>query len=452
MSDLGNTPEFSVSDLAGAIKQTLEGAFGRVRVRGEITELRAYASGHIYFALKDESAKIRAIIWRGVAGRVGLKPENGVEVIATGKITSYPERSEYQLIIERLEYAGAGALLARIEALKVKLQAEGLFAAERKRPIPLLPQIIGVVTSAQGAVLQDIKTTIARRFPRPILLWPVAVQGEAAAAQIAAAINGFSALTEAGAIPRPNVLIVARGGGSLEDLMAFNDEAVLRAVANCSIPVISAVGHETDTTLIDFVSDRRAPTPTAAAEMAVPPRLELLADIAQKTARLTGALSHIATGARARLDRASGKLPDLPNLIGAARQRLDDRAERLTLALPNYAAARRSALERLANRLIHPREFLAAQRNNFSLLEHRLQVPLPARLRESRLRLDNLATRLNSVSYESVLRRGFVLVTTPAGTPILSAAKIAPGAALKLKFHDGDIAATAAAKQGVLDL
>jgi exodeoxyribonuclease VII large subunit len=452
MSDLGNTPEFSVSDLAGAIKQTLEGAFGRVRVRGEITELRAYSSGHIYFALKDETAKIRAIIWRGVAGRVGLKPENGVEVIATAKITSYPERSEYQLIIERLEYAGAGALLARIEALRVRLQAEGLFAPERKRVIPLLPQIIGVVTSAQGAVLQDIKTTIARRFPRPILLWPVAVQGEAAAAQIAAAINGFSALSETGVIPRPNVLIIARGGGSLEDLMAFNDEAVLRAVAACSIPVISAVGHETDTTLIDFVSDRRAPTPTAAAEMAVPPRLELLADIAQKTARLTGALSHIATGARARLDRAAVKLPNLPNLIGAARQRLDDRSERLSLALPNYAAARRSALERLANRLTHPREFLGRQRNSLSLLDHRLQVPLPARMEKSRLILENISARLNSVSYEAVLRRGFVLVTTPKGAPIISATKIIPGAALNLKFHDGEIAATASGKQGILDL
>jgi exodeoxyribonuclease VII large subunit len=452
MSDLGNTPEFSVSDIAGAIKQTLEGAFGRVRVRGEITELRAYASGHVYFALKDENAKIRAIIWRGVAARVGLKPENGVEVIATGKITSYPERSEYQLIIERLEYAGAGALLARIEALKVKLQAEGLFAPERKRTIPLLPIVIGVVTSPQGAVLQDIKTTIARRFPRPILLWPVAVQGEAAAAQIAAAINGFSALPADGSITRPDVLIVARGGGSLEDLMAFNDEAVVRAVAACSIPVISAVGHETDTTLIDFVSDRRAPTPTAAAEMAVPPRLELMADIAQKSARLTGALSHIATGARARLDRASGKLPDLPSLIGAVRQRLDDRAERLLLALPNYTAAKRIALERLAGRLIHPREFLGQQRNNFSLLEHRLRAPLPARLREAALRLENLGARLQSVSYESVLQRGFVLVTTPKGAPILSATKITPGAALNLKFHDGEIAVTAAGKQGVLDL
>jgi exodeoxyribonuclease VII large subunit len=451
MSDLGNTPEFSVSDIAGAIKQTLEGAFGRIRVRGEITELRAYASGHVYFALKDEGAKIRAIIWRGVASRVGLKPENGVEVIATGKITSYPERSEYQLIIERLEYAGAGALLARIEALKVKLQGEGLFAAERKRVIPLLPRVIGVVTSAQGAVLQDIKTTIARRFPRPILLWPVAVQGEGAAAQIAAAIDGFSALVEGGAVPRPDVLIVARGGGSLEDLMAFNDEAVVRAAAACTIPLISAVGHETDTTLIDFVSDRRAPTPTAAAEMAVPPRLELLADIAQKTARLTGALSHIATGARARLERAGSKLPDLPGLIGAARQRLDDRAERLGLALPNYAAARRSALERMAGRLIHPREILGRKRNEVLILAHRLDVPLPARLREAGLRVENFAARLGAVSYEAVLSRGFVLVTSVKGVPVLSAGKVGPGDALSLRFYDGEVAVKAAGKQGVLD-
>ncbi len=452
MSDLPNIPELTVSDIAGAIKHTLEGAFGRVRVRGEITELKAYASGHVYLALKDESAKIRAIIWRGNAGRIALKPENGVEVIATGRITSYPERSEYQLIIERLEYAGAGALLARIETLRLKLQAEGMFDPARKRAIPLLPRVIGVVTSAQGAVLQDIKTTIARRFPRPILLWPVAVQGEQAAAQIAAAINGFSNLPPDGPIPRPDILIVARGGGSLEDLMAFNDEALLRAVAACSIPIISAVGHETDTTLIDFVSDRRAPTPTAAAEMALPPRLELLADLAQKAARLAGALAHAATAASARLERAVSKLPNLPQLLGSARQRLDDRAERLTLALPNYAAARRSALERLAGRLIHPREFLARNRNQIALLSHRLEAPLPGRLREARLRVENLSARLNAVSYESVLQRGFVLVTTPKGAPILSAAKISPGDALNLRFHDGEIAAKAIPKQGLLDL
>lgn len=450
MSDLPNTPEFSVSEIAGAVKQTLEGAFGRVRVRGEITELKVYGSGHTYFALKDEGAKIKGIIWKFAAGRVGLKPENGVEVIATGKITSYPERSEYQLIVERLEYAGAGALLARIEALRVKLNAEGLFAPERKRALPMLPRLIGVVTSAQGAVLQDIKTTIARRFPTPILLWPVAVQGEAAAGQIAAAINGFSGLPADGEIARPDVLIIARGGGSLEDLMAFNDEAVLRAVAACTIPVISAVGHETDTTLIDYVSDRRAPTPTAAAEMAIPARLELQADLAQKTARLAGALSRIAGAAQMRLDKAAGKLPDLPGILGAARQRLDDRAERLVLALPNFAAAKQAGLERLVARLIHPREQIAAKRNALGLLAQRLAAPLPGSLRENLLRVENFAARLAAVSYEAVLARGFALVTTQKGAPVVSAAKVAPGAGLNIRFADGEVAVVAGAKQGSL--
>jgi exodeoxyribonuclease VII large subunit len=493
MADLPNTPEFSVSEIAGAVKSTLESAFGRVRVRGEITELKAYASGHVYFALKDEGAKIRAIIWRGAAARVGLKPENGVEVIATGKITSYPERSEYQLIVDRLEYAGAGALLARIEMLKAKLAAEGLFASERKRPLPVLPRIIGVISSPQGAVLQDIKTTIARRFPTTIILWPVPVQGEGAAEKIAAAINGFSNLEAGGPVPRPDVLIVARGGGSLEDLMAFNDEAVVRAAAASKIPLISAVGHETDTTLIDFVSDRRAPTPTAAAEMAIPARLDLLADLAQKTARLTGALSRVTAESRLRLDRAGARLPDLPAILGAARQRVDDRAERLTLALPNYLAGRRGAQERLAARLIHPREFLARRRADLTLLLHRLAAgwpqslrqaqksldtvgarlthpggrlaarrgdvvllsqrlaaPLPSRLREAQLRLQNLAARLDAVSYEAVLARGFALVTNAKGAPIQSAAAVTPGAALNLRFADGDVAVKAAPVQGTL--
>jgi exodeoxyribonuclease VII large subunit len=495
MADLPNTPEFSVSEIAGAVKSTLESAFGRVRVRGEITEMKAYASGHIYFALKDEGAKIRAIIWRGVVPRIGLKPENGVEVIATGKITSYPERSEYQLIVDRLEYAGAGALLARIEALKAKLAAEGLFAPERKRALPVLPRVIGVITSAQGAVLQDIKTTIARRFPSRILVWPVPVQGEGAAEKIAFAINGFSNLPEGGEIPRPDVLIVARGGGSLEDLMAFNDEAVLRAAASCSIPLISAVGHETDTTLIDYVSDRRAPTPTAAAEMAIPARLDLLADLAQKTARLSGALSRLTGERRMRLDRAGAKLPDLPNILGAARQRVDDRGERLGLALPNFLAARRGFFDRLTARLIHPREILlrrgaeisllvhrlaaswphllrgaqkaldgsavrlvhpgerlAARRNGVLLLAQRLDAPVPGRLREAALRLENLGARLDAVSYEKVLARGFALVTNAKGAAISSATAIAPGAALKIRFSDGEVAANAAPMQGRLPL
>jgi exodeoxyribonuclease VII large subunit len=495
MNDLPNTPEFSVSELAGAVKKTLEGAFGRVRVRGEITELKAYASGHQYFALKDEGAKIRAIIWKGAVARVGLKPENGVEVIATGRITSYPERSEYQLIVERLEYAGVGALLARIEALKVRLAAEGLFAPERRRALPMLPRVIGVVTSPQGAVLQDIKTTIARRFPTRIVLWPVPVQGEGAAEKIAAAIAGFSALPAGGAVPRPDLLIVARGGGSLEDLMAFNEEVVVRAAANCTIPLISAVGHETDTTLIDYVSDRRAPTPTAAAEMAIPARLELLADLAQKAARLSGAMSRTAAGARLLLDRAGAKLPDLPAILGAARQRLDDRGERLTIALPNFLAGQHRRLDGAANRLRHPREFLVRGRHDLAVLEHRVgaawpgylrtaqkrldgaavklahpgerlaarrnflaltaqrwQAPLPGRLREARVLLDGLAARLDSVSYQSVLTRGFALVTNAKGTAVSAAAKVAPGAELKIRFADGEVKVKAAAQQGVLPL
>jgi exodeoxyribonuclease VII large subunit len=350
-----------------------------------------------------------------------------------------------------------------------------------------------VITSAQGAVLQDIKTTIARRFARPILLWPVAVQGEAAAGQIAAAIAGFSGLAAGGAIPRPDVLIVARGGGSLEDLMAFNDEAVLRAAAACTIPLISAVGHETDTTLIDFVSDRRAPTPTAAAEMAIPARLELLADLAQKTARLSGAIARISANARLLLDRAAGKLPDLPGMLGAARQRLDDRGERLGLALPNYVVALHRRMDAAANRLRHPREILGAHRHTLQVLDHRLaaalptllgtthrrldaaayrlthpgaeiatrrarlamfwqrlESPLPARLREGALRLETLGARLEAVSYASVLARGFALVTNAKGAPVSRTTQVKANDALKVRFADGEISVSVTMKQGLL--
>jgi exodeoxyribonuclease VII large subunit len=301
-------------------------------------------------------------------------------------------------------------------------------------------------------VLHDIRTTIARRFPRRVLVWPVPVQGEGAAARIAAAIAGFSALSPLGAVPRPDVLIVARGGGSLEDLMAFNDEAVVRAAANCTIPLISAVGHETDTTLIDFVSDWRAPTPTAAAEMAIPARLDLLADLAQKTARLTGALSRAAGTARLRLDRASGKLPDLPGILGTARQRLDDRGERLGPAFKNFDSGLHRRLDSLAGRLIHPREFLLRRRGDVGLLSHRLDGVLPGRLRESGVRLEGLGARLGAVSYAAVLARGFALVTNAKGAPVSSAATVAPGAVLNVRFADGDVGVKAAGKQGVLDL
>ena len=376
-----NIPEYSVSEISGAVKRTLEGAFGRVRVRGEITEYKRYPSGHIYFALKDEGGKISGVVWKGAVSRLGLVPENGVEVIATGRVSSYGDRSSYQLVVERMEYAGAGALLARIELLRVRLAAEGLFDAAAKRAIPLLPNTIGVVTSASGAVLHDIRTTVARRFPRPILLWPVPVQGEGAAIRIAAAIAGFDALPPngplGGPIPRPDVVIVARGGGSLEDLMAFNDEAVVRAASACRIPLISAVGHETDHTLIDLVSDRRAPTPTAAAEMAVPSRTELAANLVQETARLAGGLHRMTQERRLRLGRAERGLPDLPALVGTARQRLDDRGQRLALALPNLLAARGARLARADAALPDLPAMLVAARHRLDDRGQRLALSLP---------------------------------------------------------------------------
>jgi exodeoxyribonuclease VII large subunit len=483
-----NLPEFTVSEISGAIKRTLEGEFGRVRVRGEITEMKRYPSGHIYFSLKDEGAKLSGIVWRNSAGRLGLVPENGVEVIATGRISAYGERSSYQLIVERMEYAGAGALLARIENLRIRLAAEGLFDAERKLPLPVLPRVIGVVTSERGAVIQDIRTTILRRFPRHILVWPVAVQGEGAAEQIAAAIAGFDSLPPDGSVPRPDLLIVARGGGSLEDLMAFNEEIVLRAVAACRIPLISAVGHETDTTLIDFVSDRRAPTPTAAAEMAIPARADLLADLAHKAARLAGALAHVTRERRLRLVRAERELPDLPSLLGSVRQRLDDRGDRLAMALPNLLERRRSALATFGGRLPDLPALLAAMRervrdrggrlvlalpnmvvssrHRLGVAEHRLLSGLRqavglvhqragrilgrvsdaaprAVLREARARLEGSAARLESVSPLAVLARGYALVTDPAGAPITRAASMKPGARMRLRFGDGEVGATA---------
>ena len=373
---VSNVPEYTVSEISGAVKRALEGAFGRVRVRGEITELKRYPSGHIYLSLKDEGGKLAGVVWKSAVGRLGMVPENGVEVVATGRITGYGERSAYQLVVERMEYAGVGALLKRVEVLRQRLAAEGLFDAARKRALPLLPEVIGVITSERGAVIQDIRTTIARRFPRKILLWPVPVQGEAAAPRIAAAIAGFCGLPRNG-IPRPDVLIVARGGGSLEDLMAFNDEAVVRAVAGCGIPLISAVGHETDTTLIDHAADRRAPTPTAAAELAVPVRTELSSDLLHKAARMAGALNRLAQERRLHLGRAKAGLPDLPSLLGTARQRADDRAARLLLALPHLVARRRAALDRAGRGVPDLPGVLDLARHRLADRAQRLRLALP---------------------------------------------------------------------------
>jgi len=485
---VSNTPEYTVSEVSDAVKRTLETTFGRIRVRGEVTEMKRYPSGHIYLSLKDETAKLSGIVWRTVVSRLGMVPENGTEVIATGRISAFGERSSYQLIIERMEYAGVGALLARIEMIRQRLAAEGLFDASRKLPLPGLPRVIGVVTSERGAVLQDIRTTIARRFPRSILVWPVPVQGDGAAERIAAAIAGFDGMRSDGLPPRPDVLIVARGGGSLEDLMAFNDEIVVRAVAACRIPLISAVGHETDTTLIDFVSDRRAPTPTAAAEMAIPARADLVADLVHKGSRLVGALNRLAQVQRLRLSQVERGLPDVPTLLGAARQRLDDRAERAVRALPALVARRRMLLTAIERRLPDPHSLIgavraslrdqalrlflsapglvAARRSGLDLLSHRLvaavhrttgsargradrvmgrvtATPLRFSLREARAHLSGLGARLDSASPLAILQRGYVLVTDPAGHPVISAASVRPGNRLRLLFGDGPVDAVA---------
>ncbi len=455
---VSNIPDYSVSDLAGAIRRTLEGAFGRVRVRGEITEMKRYPSGHIYLSLKDADAKIEAVIWKSAVRNLGTMPENGVEMIATGRISTYADRSKYQLVIERLEYAGEGALLARIEALRKRLLDEGLFDEARKKPIPRLPLVVGVVTSEKGAVIQDIRTTIARRFPRRILLWPVVVQGQGAAEQIAAAIRGFDAIAPAGRVPRPDVLIVARGGGSLEDLMAFNEEIVIRAAAACTIPLISAVGHETDTTLIDYASDRRAPTPTAAAELAVPARAEMAAALAQTGARLAQAAAGLLNGARLRLLRAERGLPDVPARLVQSRQRLDDIGERLPRALMSLLDRRRQSLSAL--RVPHPREGILARRASVQALSLRLSgawgrqrdarataraltrlspAPVLALIRQRRAVLEGLSARLESASYPSVLARGFALVRDADGHAVTAAKRVAPGQALRLTFADGDV-------------
>lgn len=459
---VGNVPEYSVSEISGAIRRTLEGAFSRVRVRGEITEFKRYPSGHLYFSLKDEQGKLSGVVWRGSVSRLGLVPENGLEIIATGRISAYGERSSYQLVVERMEYAGEGALLARIERLRQRLAEEGLFEAARKQPLPLLPRVIGVVTSAQGAVLHDIRTTLRRRFPRPVVVWPVPVQGEGAALRIAAAIAGFDSLDGHGPVPRPDVLIVARGGGSLEDLMAFNDEAVVRAVAACRIPLISAVGHETDTTLIDFAADRRAPTPTAAAEMAVPVRSELLADIAHRAARAAGGLARQLQTARLRLDRAASGLPDLPSLLQTARMRLDDRSRRLDAALPAFVQHRRAALVAVERRMPAVDTLLAGRRTRLAVLggglvsgvRHTFQrcevrqgrcrlspAPLSALLREKRLALAGVAGQLEAVSPMAVLARGYALVSV-GGQAVTSAAALRGGQNVALTFADGTREAT----------
>jgi len=436
-----NQPIYSVSEVAFSIKRTVEDHFGVVRIRGEISGWKQASSGHVYFRLKDDNAVMDAVCWKGNAAKFNFKAEDGLEVICTGKITTYPGKSSYQIVIDRMEPAGVGALMALLEKRRKALEEEGLFDPKRKKPLPFLPKIVGVITSPTGAVIRDILHRIADRFPVHVIVWPVAVQGEGAAEQIAEAIDGFNALNPDSRIPTVDILIVARGGGSIEDLWAFNEEIVVRAAANSRIPLISAVGHETDTTLIDYAADQRAPTPTAAAEMAVPVREELWLGIKQLDARLAVAIQRLLAQRHELLGGLARGLPKPVQLLQTATQRLDDWSERLHAALPASLARKEQQLALLTASL-RPQILLVDIKKALEQL-HELEARLfnaGKRLidaREERLR--NLISLLESVNYQRVLERGFALVKDAQGKLVTSAAQAMKKDALTVTFRDGEI-------------
>jgi len=438
----GNLAPYTVGELARAVKRTIEGEFGLVRVRGELLRVKRHGSGHIYLCLKDDEAVLDGVVWRSSASRLAVAPEDGLEVICTGRITTYPARSSYQLIIESMELAGQGALLKLIDERRKKLLAEGLFAAERKRPLPGLPRLIGVVTSPSGAVIRDILHRLADRFPCDVLIWPVAVQGSNAASEITAAIVGFNALPAEGWPRRPDVLIVARGGGAIEDLMPFNEENVVRAAAASAIPLISAVGHETDTTLIDFASDRRAPTPTAAAEFAVPVRLHLLARVEEWSSRLLLQIDRAVENKHRGLLALERGLGNPRHAIEAHGQRLDGLEERLESARRNYFDRRRESVATYGARLRHPLQQLRDFEQRIGMLGRSLQSGFGHSYDTARSRYERLSDLLESYSYRGVLKRGFALVSSRAGEAIGSVTETEPGCGLLIEFHDGRVGAT----------
>ncbi len=430
-----NLPELSVSELAQAVKRTMETNFDRVRVRGELGRVLIAKSGHLYVDLKDEGATISTVMWKANVQQLGFKPEEGLEVVAEGRLSTYPGRSQYQLICERMSPAGVGALLAQLEKLKQKLHAEGLFARERKKAIPYLPRTIGVVTSPTGAVIRDILHRLRERFPCRVIVWPVLVQGPEAAGQVARAIKGFNAVQGR---DRPDVLIVARGGGSIEDLWAFNEEIVVRAAAASDIPLISAVGHETDTTLIDYASDHRAPTPTAAAERAVPVRAELIERVTSADGRLKNGLVRGLERRRTELRAAAAKLPRLETLFQIPQQRYDRAAERLNAALLTNTRAAQSKLDRVAARL-RPESLaqdISRRRELLTRVSTRIAPAMKRTLEAHRKHLDGAARMLESLSHKSVLARGFVLVHREDGSLVRAAKDLSPGDEVELTFAD----------------
>jgi exodeoxyribonuclease VII large subunit len=470
---LDNLVEWTVTELSAALKRTVEDAFGYVRVRGEVSGFRGAApSGHCYFRLKDDRAVLEAVIWKGVFARMRVQPEEGLDVIASGRLTTYAGSSKYQIVIDTLEPAGIGALMKLLEERKKKLVAEGLFDEARKQLLPFLPEVIGVVTSPTGAVIRDILHRLEDRFPRRVLVWPVRVQGETSAAEVAAAIEGFNALPEGGPLPRPDLIIVARGGGSLEDLWSFNEEIVARAAAGSMIPLISAVGHETDVTLIDFASDKRAPTPTAAAELAVPVRAELMTRLAALEARKLGCWQRGIDSRRKELGLLARALPK--DILAAPRQQLDMLSERLPRALRANAQIHHTQYSRVAGRLAPQllRNQIERRRERYEGLNQRLKSGLIANAQAHRVRLarhrdqvtgygdrarramvtllDQRKARveraerlLAAFSYREVLKRGFALVRDGEGRPLRTAVAVASGMTLDIEFADGRVGAVA---------
>lgn len=456
-----NAPEFSVSELSGAIKKVIEGNFGHVRIRAEIGRVSFPRSGHVYLDLKDEKSVISGVMWKGVATKLSMRPEEGMEVVATGRITTFGGQSKYQIVIESMKPAGVGALMAMLEKRKAQLTAEGLFEPSRKKPIPFLPEVIGVVTSPSGAVIRDILHRLRDRFPRKVLVWPVAVQGEKCAPEVVRGIEGFNQLSPGGALPRPDLIIVARGGGSLEDLWGFNEESVVRAAAESDIPLISAVGHETDTTLIDFASDKRAPTPTAAAELAVPVRLELLGWLEDQNARLTRSLTSGLSQRGQRLKDVARAMPRADTLLEGPIQRLDRAAEKLPNALKRSVdtrrmglieaaaslrptnlrravEAKREALGRRADRLtLRPiQRDIQIKAQNLEALNRRFATAANTQLGQWTDRLESLERLRTTLGYEATLERGYAVVWD--GDALVTSSKEAAKAkALEIQFADG---------------
>ncbi len=480
----GNAHEYSVGEISGAVKRALEGEFGRVRVRGEVGRTMLARSGHLYFDLKDDRSVLASVSWKGSVARMIIRPEEGMEVVATGRITTFPGQSKYQLIVEEVAPAGVGALMAMLEKRKAALAAEGLFAPEHKQALPYLPCVIGVVTSPQGAVIRDILHRLRDRFPREVLVWPVAVQGDACAPQVTRAIRGFNAISPGGPVPRPDLIIVARGGGSLEDLWGFNEESVVRAAFESRVPLISAVGHETDTTLIDYASDRRAPTPTAAAELAVPVRLELLGAVEASGARLIRAAAQGVSYRQQRLRDLSRALPRVEELVERPAQRLDDLSGRLERALQSRIERRRERFDAIAARVgptvltrliarkaermadlgaslerglrfpvalkqrdlmkvserLHP-EMLSRgsrkARRDFKTLAPRLEQAGVRQVGDWRRRLDGLERMRQTLGYQETLARGYAVVRDGGGAVLTTKTKAEAASGLEIEFRDG---------------